>query len=534
MKNSWRYVGSAVLSVVLALAVMASGARDMWADSLLFVALLGLVMLLLWSSWGGEPLRLPLLPWLSLLIIVFFVSYRCAVAPEESYLGFGDAAVLAVAVWLGSNLFTSDRERSWLRVLLAVTIVIEAIVGVMQKLALRQGFVFADFGGPFINANFAAPFNLLWTPFFFDRWREDLRSGHPWSIHLIPLVALAVSFYINASVTAGVILAAALFYRMVVNAKETADHRGVFMGLFMASVFVAVAAIGFKLFHPHSFVQMNIPSTPWERIQWWRSGWRMALAYPLWGVGPGGFANAYLAFKVGNVQNTLFAHSGGVTILAETGWIGLLAFGLAIGFWWKNHGATAWLERERRPFVAGILLFGLFVSVNIGLELSVNLLALGLCLGIAAQSGSSLAFRPRRSVIVVATALIFSLIPIIADKFFASQNIVAGQQELAEGRIDQAQTEFSEAIALDSSSAEAYRGLAKTFAASGAWWKAITAQRTAIDKNKLSAVLWWELGNYLERAGDRPGAQMAYDQASRYHAGNRRFAADAHRLTEPD
>jgi O-antigen ligase len=64
-----------------------------------------------------------------------------------------------------------------------------------------------------------------------------------------------------------------------------------------------------------------------ERMAQMQAGWRMFLAHPLTGVGPGNYTPAYPAFAVGTwYASRGHAHNYYIHILAETGVIGALAY----------------------------------------------------------------------------------------------------------------------------------------------------------------------------------------------------------------
>jgi O-antigen ligase len=64
-----------------------------------------------------------------------------------------------------------------------------------------------------------------------------------------------------------------------------------------------------------------------ERMAQMQAGWRMFLAHPLTGVGPGNYTPAYPAFAVGAwYASRGHAHNYYIHMLAETGLIGALAY----------------------------------------------------------------------------------------------------------------------------------------------------------------------------------------------------------------
>ncbi|KPV51153.1 polymerase, partial [Kouleothrix aurantiaca] len=69
-----------------------------------------------------------------------------------------------------------------------------------------------------------------------------------------------------------------------------------------------------------------------ERMAQIQAGWRMLIAHPLTGVGPGNYSNAYPFFAIGPwYVSRGHAHNYYVHIAAESGLTGLLAYLLLLG-----------------------------------------------------------------------------------------------------------------------------------------------------------------------------------------------------------
>jgi hypothetical protein len=124
-----------------------------------------------------------------------------------------------------------------------------------------------------------------------------------------------------------------------------------------------------------------------ERMAQMQAGWRMFLAHPFTGVGPGNFTPAYPAFAVGTwYASRGHAHNYYIHILAEAGLIGALAyFALLAGVLCQ---AIATLRRQNRTVwrSAAIGCCGIIAAV-VGHNLFENLHVLSMGIQIAAVWG---------------------------------------------------------------------------------------------------------------------------------------------------
>ena len=121
-----------------------------------------------------------------------------------------------------------------------------------------------------------------------------------------------------------------------------------------------------------------------ERMAQMQAGWRMFLAHPLTGVGPGNYTPAYPAFAVGTwYASRGHAHNYYIHILAETGVIGALAYiALLAGV---IRQAIATLRAENRTIwrSAAIGCCGIIAAV-LGHDLFENLHVLSMGIQLAA------------------------------------------------------------------------------------------------------------------------------------------------------
>jgi O-antigen ligase len=124
-----------------------------------------------------------------------------------------------------------------------------------------------------------------------------------------------------------------------------------------------------------------------ERMAQMQAGWRMFLAHPLTGVGPGNYTPAYPSFAVGGwYASRGHAHNYYIHLLAETGAIGALAYvALLVGI---IRQAIATLRAENRTIwhSAAIGCCGIIAAV-IGHDVFENLHVLSMGIQLAAVWG---------------------------------------------------------------------------------------------------------------------------------------------------
>ena len=78
------------------------------------------------------------------------------------------------------------------------------------------------------------------------------------------------------------------------------------------------------------------------RIQYWKASWEVFREHPILGVGPGNFADSYLAHRTPRGSETRYAHNDYVEVTVEQGLAGLVAYLAmwAIWFWCMRRDAT--------------------------------------------------------------------------------------------------------------------------------------------------------------------------------------------------
>jgi O-antigen ligase len=356
--------------------------------------------------------------------------------------------------------------------------------------------------GSLVNANilavFILPISLLLGFRIAEEWREKKIVSLFWSSGL---VAALVSLLLAKSASAWMCAALALIGwgvwargpQWVRAHKEIAWAAVAAVGLLVAGVAL------YKFMHvvdrsvdPH---RDNI-----NRLYWWRSAWRMFLDYRWFGVGLGNYGSAYLSYKTGGSENTLYAHGFPPTFLAETGAVGFAAVAVfAVAFVRRVRSFAAAGLRVQSVLTA-VLAVVLFCAINIGLEYLVNLLMLAALLGAAAASVPAVSVRPRLSAVILIAGAALSAVPFLVSPFFAGRSVVAARAALDSGDTARAERQFKDAIELDPREWESYEGLARVAAATNQPDSAVAWQEKALELNRLNWPVRRQLENYRDVA----------------------------------
>ncbi|MDE2293210.1 MAG: O-antigen ligase family protein, partial [Elusimicrobia bacterium] len=255
------------------------------------------------------------------------------------------------------------------------------------------------------------------------------------------------------------------------------------------------------------------------RLLFWATALKMLAARPLAGVGLGGYASAYVSYKVGHGQNSLFAHSLPFQLLAETGLAGFLAFFSFAALWLRRAAHGPGDPPARWPYALGGAMMLVYALLSVGLEYLANLLLLWLFLGAAAPEATL--WKPRRSVVLVLCAAALAASPYVFCPFSASRDVVAGRERLAAGDPAGAAESFSAAARTFPLSWEAQEGWARAlFArwlaghAAADLQGALEHQARAIALDSRDGGLWQGLARYRLAAGDEAGAARAEETAA--------------------
>ncbi len=461
------------MAAVIIFAAICAGAHDLWAATLVYLTVLFLFVAVVANSTraASPSLKLPLIIPALVVMGAMALSFSRASNPSESFLGLMDWLCALVAFYVGINIFADQKPTDDLLRAMIVILWIEFAVDISQVFSIKDM-------GTMKNANVLMAFVLPWTVIYIVRiireFRESRSCCTAWAFGAFAGLGCMI---LAQSVSGWLCFGAVLGFLFV--------PRRYWPGVLIATLVMFAIATVFK--------------NESDRLYWWRSAIAMFVDYPWTGIGIGNFPSAYLAYRRGAMENTLFAHSAPLGWLAETGVIGVSALILFFASWVYRARAAYRLEKIRIEFVLAFFATLSFYSINIGVEYLVNLVSLMLLMAAAIAPADSGGMKPRPSIAFVTATLALAALPSIVSPFFASRFIVDGQRNLAEKNWPAAQTSFESAVALDSRVWEPYAGLARVAFERGDVAEALTYLQQAIRRNTLHYGLRMQLEEYQRR-----------------------------------
>lgn len=515
------------LAAILFFAVAAKGAHDLWAATTVYIGVLALFCgFIILRGWPEPPLGFSkaFIPPAMAVAASFSLSFWGSVNPGESFLALLDWISAILFFYVSLHALRSEGDLEFLLACLVPLFWLEAAVNLYWLCTINKYWL-QETPGTLVNAILSAGFNIVWIPVFIDKViAESGRGRVPW-YWLSAAAANILSFILAESLWGWLCLALALPLWLspdIPTLLERVRRRPRLAASLIASACVIVGlALHWKFTHLYDMDGNPLPAGKnIFRLLWWASGLRMFLDHPWLGVGLGNFPSAYLAYKVGSGQHTLSAHSFVVKLIAETGSLGCLSAVFFLASWLRRIARRGQEAGGRRPLLLGLLLFLLFISINLGSEYLAGLLLLALFAGAAAAPSAELDSRPRRVLILALAAACVSATPYIASPLMASRLWVGGEEQLRLGRVDAALSSFSSAADIDPLSFEARRSVAKALFVrflsarrTRDLDEAILQQRKAVALNGLDGRLWGELGRYYAAAEKLSEAVGCYEKA---------------------
>lgn len=545
--SSPRPAAGRVFAVLLALLVvfgaLARGAHDLWSATLVYTAALGLgaalAVRMCWPE-GSPGLKTVFLAPALLLAAAFGLSYSQAVNPGESFLELMDWLAVLLLFIVAHHVFWAEESVDAFLAVVVPVLWLETGVILYQYLFVHD--VTFEPPGTLINANIASAFLIVWIPVLllraWDRWKASRRlAAAYWASGL---AAAAVGALFLRSLWAGLCLAAVAPLLFGVGPLVDWARKNVkaACALGAAAGVALFAVLWWKFTHLYDFHgHLHPEGYSGYRFYWWAAGLEMFADHPLAGVGLGNFPSAFRAYKVGSPQNTLYAHSFAVALLAETGLVGFLALLSFFGWWLSRLAAYRDKVAGRWPFFVGLLAFLLFSAINMSMEFLVNLMVCGLFMGIIAAPVGGGRARIGRPVLLLLAGMTLFAVPTIVTPFFSSQRAVHAEVMLQTGELDRAVRGFEAAVEIDPRGFEAWRGLSRARYARYVLYRkepdldgAVGAQKRAVELNALQGPLWWELGRYVRAQGRMTEALNCLRQAALYNPGNARYERDFEEL----
>jgi hypothetical protein len=335
-------------------AALFEAAHNLWAASLYFgaVSLMGLVFCI-GRFRDSKPVRFPLIGPLALLLLAFRLSLWQSWDVETGWLEFWGWTFTVLLFYLSVNVMESDADVE--RFMTWAGAVVVPLLGycLWQRFGPPQvppeglkptvglfgyGYLTVPFSqvllgktlhvrygqweihASLINSVVMAGFVLYWTLFYGMKAKRDWRELGM-GLCCIAVLAFSRSWwaFIALIVSAGIYSRDALRRFAATHKKKAALALGFLVFFLAAAVYIKT----------HHGVERAADSTYYHassRWYYWLAALHMWERFPWTGVGLGGYATAFPHFKLGQVENTLFAHGGVPQMLSETGVFGLTAW----------------------------------------------------------------------------------------------------------------------------------------------------------------------------------------------------------------
>ncbi|GAB1421559.1 hypothetical protein MASR2M15_17310 [Anaerolineales bacterium] len=263
---------------------------------------------------------------------------------------------------------------------------------------------FGGFMGMLIPLALMLSLGYLWR--FYSQWKQQNRwrkSTLIWALYyLFSTIILTLGIITSWSRGAWLAIIIALFaslFTFIPRLKNAILISGIglfllgilwFSGLIPASIVNRFSSATQEYFVLYDVRGEDISTENYaviERLAHWQAALNMSNENPLLGIGFGNYANAYPNYRLINWKEPLgHAHNYYLNILAETGIIGALSYGVL----WVSILAITWLTRSHpdlliRAAISGLMGTWVYLSVHSLLDnLYVNnlFLHIGLMLGL--------------------------------------------------------------------------------------------------------------------------------------------------------
>ena len=339
--------------------------------------LLGALVAVLFDSRESKSLKGPLtFPVLGFFLVVF-ISFAFAFMPAQS---FNQADVLVN--WMIVYLLFLWSVNSRFRLFIVFLLLLLASFKMAQhgfRVAVSRGFMFQRWGvgGPsgwFQNAADLGVQMAIYTPwaiaFYFglkNHWRQRWLR---WAIAFFPIAGLVTALATNQRNT--VLAFGAMAVAFVVFSRNRVRNATIIILVGLA--LSALAPQEFK----NRFQSMGDSGTVLTRLDYWERGLEFYRQNPVLGVGYNNFT-AYYAYRYPDDLNikgrVAVAHSVPVTILAETGTVGMIFFISVVLTSFLVNVRSARILRGHKPafwyYFALSLNYGLIGFLTAGAFLSI-------------------------------------------------------------------------------------------------------------------------------------------------------------------
>jgi O-antigen ligase len=447
--------------------VFANAAYDLWAACIIFTALTFLSTLLLIGHHRTRrsinlPFFEPIVFFMAALILSTRYSYDVATSQFETWIWFYSFIAFYLLINSSRALGTSHL----FFVCSSVVLLPMAISCVNEQLKNHW-----EIHSTLINSIVMSGFVLYWL---FPAWGIIKPA---WFGRVLLSAALLI-LILGRSWSAGMSLVIGILYYNKGKIKLLHIQKGkVFILCFFLLFVLSCAVLGFKLSHqtPDYYIS--------NRFYWWRSALKMVFANPLTGVGLGAFQTAYPYFRTGTGWGTLYAHSFPLQLISETGVLGFMSF-LCLSM------SIARQINSRLIYQTSLIMVLCYSLININMEYFVNKFMLLLVVApqllpnhrdFHLKSGKSIALT---------TAALFMLVPCWLILWQASTYYVSGTLNEQKQDWVAAKEDYHRAIAINSSYADAYAGLARIYKQS--YQQNRSASDLTLWRSNLKEALYWK------------------------------------------
>jgi len=474
-----------------------NAAHDLWAATCLFAWISILVLLhMMWSYQSQTPLRLPLVGWVGLFLFELLFSARFSWDVNTTRTELWIWTCTAAIFFLSCNIFHHDRSRHYFLCIgpfLLVPLSIDCLYQQLTRHALGTAGQFYLWGlhvtyghweinGTLVNSVILAGFTLAWILVAYEQSQKNKYFYIPLCCGILILL-LARSWWSYFCLCLGLV-----YYHQDSALAFSRRHKILTRVIFTAATVISVFILYFK-FGPH---QSDLYKGN-DRWYWWATGVRMALEHPWTGIGLGGYSAAFPFFKFHAGQNTRYAHSFAIQILAETGIPGFICLGalFAAFFYYfstKKHRPSSPFSHERMA-LATVLMLICFSSITLSMDYFLSKLMLVIFMGFALAEIHVYEMRVTQRGILLITLAILLCIPSWELPFRASQYTVNGLQQMNDP--ESAEMSFKYALSLDPYQTDSLSALSR-----------LNAQLYAHSRSLLDwsySILWFNEASLLQK-----------------------------------
>ncbi|MBI3596538.1 MAG: O-antigen ligase family protein [Nitrospirae bacterium] len=487
---------------LLVFAPLAFGSVEVWARSILELAVFGLagLWLIQYGFARKAPAKLPGPVWVMLSLFAGWVLVQQTAAASLYPRGTRDALVLGIAyaVIFALVVSTVRTEREFNRLTLALVVIGfgVALFAIFQRYTwngkmfwLREvresGAVF----GPFVNRNHFAgyiemliPLSIGYTVAAFagvpakgdTAWRRFIdrltsERANRLTLLLFMTLVMSVSLVLSLSRT-GILsfLVAVILIGMILLLGRATQKWLLLPGILFTVLLISLTWFGLGpiIDRVQTLLRITEDHSMLARVEVWKDTAKLVSDHPLMGSGLGTFGVVYPAYKT--LPDQVFyehTHNDYIQLLAETGWVG---FGLSVGILGVLFGfiIAGWRWR-RSPWAKGLLMglvTGLVALLIHGLtdfnfHIPANAVLFAVLLGLAWNlarpereedtASESVFDRSRPSAAVAGLAVIGLLAAQTTAAFAADRYYRCGLELEKAGKLDRAGEDYRRAIGWD-------------------------------------------------------------------------------------